>query len=85
MKFQVFGSICFPGKSNFEDNDTQNYLLFQLVISKYFLKKIDISKKSSNRNYISGWKSKGSNNGSTKPPAVSNHSLAPELDCINTK
>ena len=50
--------------------------------SSWFL---DISKKSSYRNYISAWKSKGLYNGSTKAPAVSNHSLAPTLNCIKTK
>ena len=77
VKFQVFDSICFRSKSNFKDDDIQDYLVFQLVL-RYF-------KKSFNRNYISGWKSKRLYNGSTKPPAVSNQSFAPALNCINTK
>ena len=28
VKFQAFDSIFFRGKSNFEDDDTQNYLMF---------------------------------------------------------
>ena len=75
----MFGSILFPGKINFEDDDTQNYLVLQLVL-RYF------KKKSSNRNdiIISGRKSKGLYNGNTKPDAVSNHSFAPALNCIST-
>ena len=73
----MFGSILFPGKINFEDDDTQNYLVLQLVL-RYF------KQKSSNRNDISGWKSKGLYNGNTNPDAVSNHSFAPALNCIST-
>ena len=50
VKLQAFNSILFCGKSNFEDADMQNYLVFQLVL-RYL-------KKSSNSNYISGLKSK---------------------------
>ena len=50
-----------------------------------FAQLLDILEKSYNRNYISGWKSKGLYNRTTKPPAVSNYSLAPALNCINTK
>ena len=38
VKLQAFDSICFCGKSNFEDNDTQKYLMFQLVF-RYFKNK----------------------------------------------
>ena len=51
----------------------------------YFGQFLDISEKGSNRTYISGLKSKGLYNGSTKSPAVSNHSPAPALNYINTK
>ena len=39
VKFQVFGSIFFRGKSNFEDDYMQNYLVFQSVL-RYFKKKL---------------------------------------------
>ena len=38
VKLQAFDSICFCGESNFEDNDTQKYLMFQLVF-RYFKNK----------------------------------------------
>ena len=37
MKIHTFDSNYFRGKSHFEDDDTQNYLLFQPVL-KYFKK-----------------------------------------------
>ena len=46
---------------------------------------IDISNKSANSNYISGWKAKGFYDGSIKSPAASNNILAPALNCITTK
>ena len=30
-KLQTFDSICFNGKSHFEENGAQNYLVFQLL------------------------------------------------------
>ena len=42
MKVQVFDSSYFHGKSNFEDDDTQYYLVFQPVY-KYFKKSANIA------------------------------------------
>ena len=33
MKLQAFDSNCFLGKSSSGDDDTQNYLVFQLVLT----------------------------------------------------
>ena len=50
-KLKTFDSIYFRGKSHFEEDGTQNYLVFQPMYS-YF-------KVIANTKYISEWKSKG--------------------------
>ena len=42
MKVQAFDSSYFHGKSNFEDDDTQYYLVFQPVY-KYFKRSANIA------------------------------------------
>ena len=59
------------GKSHFEDNGTENYLVFQPV-HRYF-------KNIANSDHISAWKSKGLSDESIKRSPVSNNSLAPAL------
>ena len=58
-KLETFDSIYFLGKSHFEDDGTQNYLLFQ-PIYKYF----EIIP---NTNTILSWKSKGLSDKTIKP------------------
>ena len=55
----------------------QNYLVFQP--SYKYLKKI------ANSDHISVWKSKKLFDESIQPPAPSNNSLLPALNCISTK
>ena len=50
-KLKTFNSSYFIGKSNFEEDGTQNYLAFQPIVS-YF-------KILPNTNYVLSWKSKG--------------------------
>ena len=50
-KWKVFDSSYFIGKSHFDEDGTQNYLVFQ-SISKYF-------KLNTNKLYILSWQSKG--------------------------
>ena len=50
-KLKTFESSYFISKSHFEEDGTQNYLVFQ-PLNKYF-------KVISNTGYISPWKSKG--------------------------
>ena len=50
-KLKTFDSSYFIGKSHFEEDGTQNYLVFQ-PLNKYF-------KLVANAKYISSWKSKG--------------------------
>ena len=66
-KLKTFDSSYFRGKSHFEEDGTQNYLVFQ-PINRYF-KVIDNTKN------ISSWKSKGSSDETIKPLATSDHSL----------
>ena len=57
---ETFDSIYFRGKSHFEDDGTQNYLIFQTV-SIYF------KTVSANDNNILSWKPKGLRHESIKP------------------
>ena len=50
-KLKTFDWSYFIGKSHFEEDDTQDYLVFQ-SISKYF-------KVIANTDYVTSWKSKG--------------------------
>ena len=68
---------CFRGKSHFEEDGTQNYLVFQ-PLNKYF-------KVIANTDYVSSWKSKGLSAETIKPPATSDNSLTPALSYYGTK
>ena len=58
-KLQTFDSNYFRGKSHFEEDGAQNYLVFQ-PIPRYF-------KIMANTKYISSWKSKGLSDETIKP------------------
>ena len=68
----------FIGKSHFDEDGAQNYLIFQPLI-RYFEFITNTSR------YISSWKSKGLSTESIKPPTASDNSLAPALDYYGTK
>ena len=76
-KLKTFDSSYFMGKSHFEENGTQNYLVFQ-PINKYF-------KMITNTDYISSWKSKGLSAESIEPLTTSDNSLTPALNYHGTK
>ena len=76
-KLKTFDSSYFIGKSQFEEDGTQNYLVFQ-PLNKHF--KVII-----NTDYVSSWKSKGLSAESIKPPTTSNNSLTPALNYYGTK
>ena len=63
--------------SHFEEDGTQNYLVFQ-PINKYF-------KVIANTDYISSSKSKRLSAGSIKPPPTSDNILTPALSYYGTK
>ena len=77
--FKTFDSGYFIGKSHFEEDGTQNYLVFQLIY-RYF--KFSITKY---LEYVSEWKSKGLSNESFKAIFTSDNSLNPTLSYYGTK
>ena len=76
-KIKTFDSSYFIGKSHFDENVTQNYLVFQ-SINKYF-------KVITSADYVSSWKSKGLSSESIKPPTTSDNILTPALNYYVTK
>ena len=76
-KLKTFDSSYFIGKSYFEEDGVQNYLVFQ-PINEYF-------KSITNNNYILSWISKGLSNESIKPPPAPNNFLTPSLNYLCTK
>ena len=77
-KLETFDLIYFLSKSHFEDDSTQNYLVFQTTC-RYF-------KRVSNTNdHILSWKSKRFSVESTKPPSTTNNILNTLLDYVGTK
>ena len=78
-KLNIFDSSYFIGKSHFEENDTQNYLVFQPINRCFKVNMIN------NDAYILLWKSKGLYAESIKPPSTSDNSLTPELSYYSTK
>ena len=76
-KLKTFDSSYFLGKSHLEEDDTQNYLVFQ-PLNKYI-------KVITNTDYILSWKSKALSAESIKPPTTSDNSLTPLLNYYGTK
>ena len=72
-KLKTFDSSYFIGKSHFEEDGVQNYLVFQ-PLNKYF--KVITN---ANTKYISSWQSKGLSDETIKPPATSDNSLNPKV------
>ena len=80
-KLKTFDSGYFIGKSHFEEDGTQNYLVFQ-PLNKYFKFNSIINV----TDYVLLWKSKGLSAASIKPPTTSDNSLTPTLSYYyNTK
>ena len=78
-KLQKFDSSYFTGKSHFEEDGTQNYLVFQPMYR--YLKRIGVT----SDNYIYFWKSKGLSDERIKSITTSNYGIAPELSYYGTK
>ena len=76
-KLKTFDSDYFIGKSHFEEDSTQNYIVFK-PLNKYF-------KVITNTDYVSSWKSKGLSAESIKPPTTSDNSLTPVLNYYGTR
>ena len=76
-KLRTFDSTYFISKSHFEEDGTQNYLVFQPV-NRYF-------KIIANKKYILSRQSKGLSDETIKPPATSDNSLTPLIHYLGTK
>ena len=81
-KLKTFDSSYFIGKSHFEEDGTQNYLVFQPIV-RYF-------KILPNTNYVLSWKSKGLSaetikSHTTSPLTASDYNLIPTLSYSGTK
>ena len=70
-KLQKLDLSYFHGKSHFEEDGAQNYLVFQ-PINRYF-------------KHIGNRKSKGLSDETIKPPATSDNSLNPLIDYVDDK
>ena len=78
-KLKTFDSGYFIGKSHFEEDGVQNYLVFQ-PLNKYF--KVITN---ANTKYISSWQSKGLSDEIMKLPTTSDNSLNPKVSYYGTK
>ena len=76
-KLKTFDVSYFIGKSHFEEDSTQKYLVFQ-PLNKYF-------KVIANTDYVSSWKFKGKSAESIKTATTSDNSLTPVLSYYRTK
>ena len=76
-KLKTFDSSYFIGKNHFEEDGTQNYLVFQ-PINRHFIV-------IANTDYVSSWKSKGLSAETIKPPTTSDNSLTSTLSYYDTK
>ena len=76
-KLKTFDSIYYRGKSHFEEDGTQNSLVFQ-PLNKYF-------KLTANTLYISSWKSMGFSDENITAPITSDCKLNPQLNYFGTK
>ena len=78
-KLKTFDQGYFIGKSHFEEDDVQNYLVFQ-PLNKCF--KVIIS---ANTKYISSWQLKGLSDKTSKPPTTSDNSFNPKVSYYGSK
>ena len=65
----------FIGKSHFEEDGTQNHLVFQSLNFKLI----------ASTDYVSSWKSKGLSVETIEPPSTSDNSLTPAVSYYGTK
>ena len=78
-KLKTFDSSYFIGKNHFDEDGTQNYLVFQPIIRYFKVNTI------TNTDYILSWRSKGLSAESIKLPTTSDNSLTPEVNYYGTK
>ena len=76
-KLRTFDSIFYRGKNHFEEDGTQNNVVFQ-PLNKCF-------KVIANTKYISSWKSKGLSDENITGPTTSDYKLNPQSSYFGTK
>ena len=76
-KLKTFEWSYFISKSHFEEDGTQNYLVFQPMYRSF--------KVITNTDYVSSWKFMGLSAETIKPPTTSDNSLTPPLNYYGTK
>ena len=74
-KLKTFDLSYFIGKSHFDEDGAQNYLVFQSIL-KYF---------TLNSNWITKWKSKGLSNESLEVVSTSDNTLTPSVNYYGDK
>ena len=79
-KLKTFDSGYFIGKSHFEEDGTQNYLVFQPMY-RYFKRIAGVD----NGNYIYYWQSKGLSDEKINSIRTLSHSITPNLDYYGLK
>ena len=79
-KLKTFDSSYFKGKSHFEEDGTQNYLVFQPMY-RYFKRIAGVG----SGNYIYHWKSKGLCDERLNSVTAFNQTITPELRFNGTK
>ena len=79
-KLKTFDSSYFKGKSHFEEDVTQNYLVFQ-PMHRYFKRIAGVG----SGNYIYHWKSKGLSDERLYSITAFNQTVTPELSFYGTK
>ena len=79
-KLKTFSSIYFGGKSHFEEDGTQNYLVFQPKYG-YFKRVIGVG----TGNYIYFWKSKGLSDENITAPTTRDYKGNLQLSYFGTK
>ena len=79
-KLKTFDSSYFIGKSHFEEDGTQNYLVFQPMY-RYFKRIAGVD----NGNYIYYWQSKGLSDEKINSIKTSNHIVTPNVDYYVTE
>ena len=77
-KLQKFDAAYFKGRSHFEEDGTQNYLVFQPMYRCF-------KKLTGSGNYIYFWKSKGLSDERLDSITASNYKITPELRFYGTK
>ena len=79
-KLKIFDSSYHRGKRHFEEDGTQNYLVFQ-PIYRYFKRVVGVG----TGNYIYVWKSKGMSDENVTSPPTSDYRFNLQVSCFGTK